>query len=126
VRFHFGEVLLSAAARAVAIMLLALPLASVLVFETVLLAAAIFHHSNLRLPAAFEARLPASSSHRRSTGCITGRGAPTPMPITARSSASGPPVRSASPTRRSMTSRSAPRPARIAVPGAAAPPAPAR
>ena len=56
-RFHFGEVLLSAAARAVAIMLLALPLASVLVFETVLLAAAIFHHSNLRLPAAFEARL---------------------------------------------------------------------
>jgi sterol desaturase/sphingolipid hydroxylase (fatty acid hydroxylase superfamily) len=55
VRFHFGEVLLSALARAAAIMLLAVPLASVLVFETLLLAAAIFHHSNLRLPAGLEA-----------------------------------------------------------------------
>jgi sterol desaturase/sphingolipid hydroxylase (fatty acid hydroxylase superfamily) len=56
-RFHFGEVLLSAAARAAAIMLLAFPLASVLLFETLLLAAAIFHHSNLRLPPRLEAAL---------------------------------------------------------------------
>jgi len=56
-RFHFGEVLLSAAVRAAVIVLLGLPLASILVFESALLAATIFHHSNLRLPHAFERRL---------------------------------------------------------------------
>jgi sterol desaturase/sphingolipid hydroxylase (fatty acid hydroxylase superfamily) len=56
-RFHFGEVTLSALARAAAIVVLALPLSSVLVFETAVLMAAIFHHSNLRLPAAFERAL---------------------------------------------------------------------
>ncbi len=53
-RFHCGEVLLAAAARAVAIVLLALPLLSVVVFETLVLAATIFHHSNLRLAGGFE------------------------------------------------------------------------
>jgi sterol desaturase/sphingolipid hydroxylase (fatty acid hydroxylase superfamily) len=53
-RFHFGEVLLSAAARLPVILLFAPPLASILVFETLVLGAAIFHHSNLALPAAFE------------------------------------------------------------------------
>jgi sterol desaturase/sphingolipid hydroxylase (fatty acid hydroxylase superfamily) len=57
VRFHAGEVLLSALARAGAIALLALPLSSVLVFETLVLMAAMFHHSNLRLPAALERAL---------------------------------------------------------------------
>lgn len=57
VRFHFGEVAISAAVRATVILLLAVPLTSVLMFETVLLAAAIFHHSNLRLPARFERAL---------------------------------------------------------------------
>jgi len=57
VRFHFGEVLLSAAARAAVVILLAIPLASVLVFETLLLLATIFHHSNLRLPPALERAL---------------------------------------------------------------------
>ena len=56
-RFHFGEVALSAAARAVVILMLAIPLASVLVFETLVLIAAIFHHSNLRLPEDFERAL---------------------------------------------------------------------
>lgn len=56
-RFHFGEVLLSAAARAAVIWLLGFPLVSVLVFEALLLMAAIFHHSNLRLPAGLERRL---------------------------------------------------------------------
>jgi len=56
-RFHFGEVLLSAAARAGVVVLLGFPLASVLLFEAVLLGAAIFHHSNLRLPPGFERRL---------------------------------------------------------------------
>jgi sterol desaturase/sphingolipid hydroxylase (fatty acid hydroxylase superfamily) len=54
VRFHFGEVLLSAVARAAVIVVLALPLASVLIFEALVLAATIFHHSNLRLPARLE------------------------------------------------------------------------
>jgi sterol desaturase/sphingolipid hydroxylase (fatty acid hydroxylase superfamily) len=53
-RFHFGEVLLSALARAGIIILLGFPFASVLVFEALVLAAAVFHHSNLRLPAGLE------------------------------------------------------------------------
>jgi sterol desaturase/sphingolipid hydroxylase (fatty acid hydroxylase superfamily) len=48
-RFHFGEVLLSAAARVGVILVLALPLVSIVAFETLVLAAALFHHSNLRL-----------------------------------------------------------------------------
>lgn len=57
VRFHFGEVLLSALARAAVIMLFDIPLASVLVFETLVLIASIFHHSNLRLPHRLERTL---------------------------------------------------------------------
>ncbi|MFC4351875.1 sterol desaturase family protein [Fodinicurvata halophila] len=49
-RFHFGEVLLSAMARAGVIILLGFPVSSILVFETLVLMATIFHHSNLRLP----------------------------------------------------------------------------
>ncbi len=56
-RFHFGEVLLSAVARAAVIVLLAIPLSSVLAFEALVLIAALFHHSNVRLPAAFERAL---------------------------------------------------------------------
>lgn len=50
VRFHFGEVLLSAGARGVVIVLLGMPIASVLVFELVVLLSSLFQHSNLRLP----------------------------------------------------------------------------
>lgn len=53
-RFHFGEVLISAGARAGAILLLGFPFASVLAFETLLLVATVFHHSNLRLPPRLE------------------------------------------------------------------------
>ncbi len=56
-RFHFGEVLLSAAARSVTIVLLGLPVISVVVFEGLVLAGAIFHHSNLALPSRFETAL---------------------------------------------------------------------
>jgi sterol desaturase/sphingolipid hydroxylase (fatty acid hydroxylase superfamily) len=49
VRFHFGEVLLSACFRALIILALDMPLASVLAFEGVLLLAAAFQHSNLSL-----------------------------------------------------------------------------
>lgn len=56
-RFHFGEVLLSALFRAGVIFLFAIPLTSVVVFEAVVLLSAIFHHSNVRLPRGFEAAL---------------------------------------------------------------------
>lgn len=57
VRFHAGEVLISACVRAPVIVLLDIPLASVLVFETLILVAAVFQHSNLRLPAGLERAL---------------------------------------------------------------------
>ena len=53
-RFHWGEVLLSAIVRALVIFLAGVPLASVIVFETLLAAVVMFHHSNLRLPRALE------------------------------------------------------------------------
>jgi sterol desaturase/sphingolipid hydroxylase (fatty acid hydroxylase superfamily) len=59
VRFHFGEVLISAGARAAVVLLLGFPFVSILLFESLLLCATIFHHSNLRLPAAFEGVLSA-------------------------------------------------------------------
>jgi len=57
VRFHIGEVILSAALRLILIVVLALPLTTVIIFETLLLCSAVFHHSNLRLPKSFEAAL---------------------------------------------------------------------
>ncbi len=56
-RFHFGEVLLSALARASVVVLVGFPLSSILVFETLVLIAAIFHHSDLRLPGWLEVPL---------------------------------------------------------------------
>lgn len=57
VRFHFGEVLLSAGARAVVIILLGIPFTSVIIFETLVILSALFHHSNLRLGEKLEAAL---------------------------------------------------------------------
>ncbi len=57
VRFHAGEVALSALMRAAVIVAVAMPLSSVLVCETVLLVATTFHHSNLRLAPWIEAML---------------------------------------------------------------------
>lgn len=53
-RFHFGEVILSAMVRAVVIVVLSVPLKSVVIFEIVIAFSALFHHSNLRLPQRFE------------------------------------------------------------------------
>ncbi|HEX6144638.1 MAG TPA: sterol desaturase family protein [Geminicoccaceae bacterium] len=53
-RFHFGEVALSAVVRALVIIVFDLPLASVVVFEALVLACAIFHHSDARLPEGLE------------------------------------------------------------------------
>jgi sterol desaturase/sphingolipid hydroxylase (fatty acid hydroxylase superfamily) len=53
-RFHLGEVAISAGLRLIPITLLAVPLGHVLAFETLMLCAVIFHHSNLRIPALLE------------------------------------------------------------------------
>jgi len=50
VRFHFGEVVLSALVRAVVIIAFDIGLAAVVVFEALVLASAIFHHSDARIP----------------------------------------------------------------------------
>lgn len=57
VRFHFGEVALSACVRAVVIIVFDIPLASVVLFEALVLVSAIFHHSDARLPPKLEAAL---------------------------------------------------------------------
>jgi sterol desaturase/sphingolipid hydroxylase (fatty acid hydroxylase superfamily) len=56
-RFHFGEVFLSALARMPVILVLGMPLASVITFEALVMVAAIFHHSDARLPQKLEAAL---------------------------------------------------------------------
>jgi len=57
VRFHLGEVILSALLRLIPIALLATPISTVIIFEALVLCAAIFHHSNLRIPPNFEGPL---------------------------------------------------------------------
>ncbi len=54
VRFHFGEVVMSAVVRAIVIWALAIPLFTVAIFETLVVLAALFQHSNLKLPSIFE------------------------------------------------------------------------
>jgi sterol desaturase/sphingolipid hydroxylase (fatty acid hydroxylase superfamily) len=56
-RFHFGEVILSSLVRASVILLLGITLMNVVVFETLVTVAAIFHHSNLKLPNKIDALL---------------------------------------------------------------------
>jgi sterol desaturase/sphingolipid hydroxylase (fatty acid hydroxylase superfamily) len=56
-RFHFGEVALSGAMRAIVIAALAIPLTSVILFEILALVATVFHHANWRIPPAIEMRL---------------------------------------------------------------------
>jgi len=53
-RFHFGEVTLSALVRGILIWVFSIPLGSVLAFETLVVLAAIFQHSNLLLPSFLE------------------------------------------------------------------------
>jgi sterol desaturase/sphingolipid hydroxylase (fatty acid hydroxylase superfamily) len=56
-RFHFGEVMLSALVRVPVILLFGMPLESVLVFEAAVMVGAIFHHSDARLAPWLEAAL---------------------------------------------------------------------
>jgi sterol desaturase/sphingolipid hydroxylase (fatty acid hydroxylase superfamily) len=53
-RFHFGEMLLSVAARMLQVVVVGASPAAVLIYEIVLEASTEFHHSNLRLPLRFE------------------------------------------------------------------------
>ena len=57
VRFHVAELALSSVLRLALIALLAVPLMHVILFETILLCASVFHHSNLRLPRSLERNL---------------------------------------------------------------------
>ena len=57
VRFHAGEVAMSAVVRAAIVIAAAMPLSSILVCETALLVATAFHHSNLRIGPRVEAML---------------------------------------------------------------------
>jgi len=54
VRFHPGEVAISAGLRMVPVILLSVPFAHVVVYETLLLVGSLFHHSNIKLPPAIE------------------------------------------------------------------------
>jgi sterol desaturase/sphingolipid hydroxylase (fatty acid hydroxylase superfamily) len=54
VRFHPGEVLLSALARAPLIIVADISILSLAVFDGLVLMAALFHHSNVRLPRGLE------------------------------------------------------------------------
>jgi sterol desaturase/sphingolipid hydroxylase (fatty acid hydroxylase superfamily) len=56
-RFHFGEVVLSSLVRAVFIILLGMPISTVVIFETLVTVAAIFHHSNIKLTGRLEKML---------------------------------------------------------------------
>lgn len=56
-RFHLGEVLISLLIKTVAVVLLGIPIIGLLIFETLLVAAAEFQHSNLQLPEPIDKRL---------------------------------------------------------------------
>lgn len=56
-RFHIGEVLISSLVRAGVILALNIPLHTVIIFETLVAVAALFHHSNLALAPTFEHHL---------------------------------------------------------------------
>jgi sterol desaturase/sphingolipid hydroxylase (fatty acid hydroxylase superfamily) len=53
-RFHFGELVLSVFFRALQVLVFGIDPTSLLIFETSVTFFALFHHSNIRLPIAFE------------------------------------------------------------------------
>jgi len=53
-RFHLGEILISAAMRLIPALAFGIDAATLLLFEAILTANAVFHHSSIRLPARFE------------------------------------------------------------------------
>ncbi len=57
IRFHFGEVFFATFVRAFVLIACAVPFSSVIIFEVMVLAFTLFHHSNVKLPEKFEAAL---------------------------------------------------------------------
>ena len=53
-RFHLGEILISAAMRLIPALIFGIDAATLLAFEALLMANAVFHHSNIALPRRFE------------------------------------------------------------------------
>lgn len=51
IRFHCGEIIFASIVRAVLILVLAIPMISILVFESLVLIFTLFHHSNMIIPA---------------------------------------------------------------------------
>ncbi len=56
-RFHFGEILISVAWRAMQILLIGASPEAVKLWQAIMLPAVLFHHSNVKLPADFEEKL---------------------------------------------------------------------
>tara|TARA_R110002124_G_scaffold233406_1_gene398710 strand:+ start:76213 stop:76977 length:765 start_codon:yes stop_codon:yes gene_type:complete len=54
IRFHLGEIFFATFIRALVIIVFAVPFTSVVLFEIMVLAFTLFHHSNIALPTAFE------------------------------------------------------------------------
>ena len=54
VRFHFGEVILSALIRSIIIITFNITLVNLLLIEAIILLSSIFHHSNINLPSKLE------------------------------------------------------------------------
>lgn len=54
IRFHFGEIFFATFVRAVVILIFAIPFTSVVMFEILVLACTLFHHSNIALSPRFE------------------------------------------------------------------------
>jgi sterol desaturase/sphingolipid hydroxylase (fatty acid hydroxylase superfamily) len=53
-RFHLGEIVISGIMRLIPALLLGIRVETLLLFETILLGAAVFHHSNIKLPQRLE------------------------------------------------------------------------
>ena len=53
-RFHFGEVILSALIRSIIIISFNVSLVNLLIIEAIILLSSIFHHSNINLPTKIE------------------------------------------------------------------------
>ncbi|MBI1326205.1 MAG: sterol desaturase family protein [Alphaproteobacteria bacterium] len=54
IRFHFGEIFFATFVRAAVVIVFAVPFTSVVIFEVLVLAFTLFHHSNIALPPRLE------------------------------------------------------------------------
>jgi len=57
IRFHFGEIFFATFVRAAVVIVFAVPFTSVVIFEVLVLAFTLFHHSNMALPPRLEKAL---------------------------------------------------------------------